>query len=98
MQRLLRAVEVPHEGFEPAFEMQGHGLWLDPAQIAQYEGDAAVQKSKLAQPVLQGRKIELGLAEGLGARQEGDLGAGALTLPVRAGRPGRGRPTFGRRS
>ena len=71
--------------------MQGDGLRLDPAQIAQDQGDAAVEKGELAQPVLEGREIELGLGEGLGARQKGDLGAGGLTLAVDpAGQAGAG--------
>ena len=94
VQGLLRAVEIADKGFEPALEMQGDGLRLDPAQIAQDQGDAAVQKGELAQPVLEGREIELGLGEGLGARQKGDLGAGGLPLAaaIPPARPGPGRP------
>ena len=76
VQRLLRAVEIVHEGFEPAVVMERHGLRLGAAQIGQHQGDAAVQKGELAQPVLQGREVELGLREGFRARQERDLGAG----------------------
>src|SRR5437763_10633390 len=97
MQCLLRAVEIADKSFETALEMQRDGLRLDSAQIAQHQRHAAVQKGELAQPVLQGRKVELRLAEGFRARQEGDLGAGDLTLAGRARRPGRGRAYLGER-
>src|SRR5215471_8095848 len=92
MQRLLGAVEIANKSFEPALEMQCDGLWLDAAQIVQHEGDAAVQKGELAQPVFERRKVELGLAKGLGAGQKGDLRTSGLPLAVRACRPGRGGP------
>src|SRR5215468_4045491 len=97
MERLLRTVEVVYESLESTLEMQGYSPRLDPAKIAQHQGDAAVQKGELTQPVLKGRKIELGLAEGLGARQKGDLGASDLTLADRICRPGGGRPDFSER-
>src|SRR5215831_4450140 len=97
MERLLRTVEVVYESLESTLEMQGYSPRLDPAKIAQHQGDAAVQKGELTQPVLKGRKIELGLAEGLGARQKGDLGASDLTLTDRICRPGGGRPDFSER-
>ena len=76
MQCLLRAVEILHKGFEPAVVMERHGFRLGPAQIGQHQGDAAVQEGEFAQPVLQGREVELGLRERLRARQKRDLGAG----------------------
>src|SRR5262249_31911722 len=97
MQSLLRAVEVGDKGFEPALEMQGNGLRLYPPQIAQDERHAAVQKGELAESVLQGRKIELSIAERLGARQKGDLRAGCRALAARAGGPSRSRSDFGER-
>ena len=48
MQGLLGAVEIAHEGLEPAFKMKRNALRLDPAQIVQYQGHAAVQKGELA--------------------------------------------------
>ncbi len=97
MQCLLRAVEIADEGFESALEMQRHGLRLDATQIAQHQCHAAVQKSELAQPVFQGGKVELRLAEGLRARQEGDLGAGGETFAARPRRPWWGRACLGER-
>src|SRR5262249_59920808 len=44
VQRLLRAVEILHEGFEAALEMKADRLGLDLAQIGQDERDAAVQE------------------------------------------------------
>src|SRR5262249_20504528 len=83
--------EITRKGFEPALEMQREALRLDPAQIAQHQGYAAIQKGELAQPMLECGKVELSVAEGQRARQKGDLGAGRRTLAIRARRAGRGR-------
>ena len=43
--------------------------------------DAGIEEGELAQPVLQRREIELDHGEGLGRRQEGDLGAALAVRP-----------------
>ena len=42
MQGLLGAVEIAHEGLETALEMKRDAFRLDPAQIAEHQGYAAV--------------------------------------------------------
>src|SRR5579862_7631062 len=78
MQRLFRAVEIVDKSFQPAVVMEGGGLWLDPAQIGQFERDPAIEEGQFAQPVLQRREVEAERREGLAAWGEGDLGAGLL--------------------
>ena len=97
MQRLLRAVEIVDERFEPAIVMKAGAFRLGLAQIGQHQRHAAVQEGQLAQPVLERCKIEFGLGEGRGARQKGNLGAGRQPLAARAGRPGRRRAKLGER-
>src|SRR5947207_13139209 len=77
--------------------MKGDALRLDPAQIAQHQANAAVEKGELAQPVLESRKVELRVTERLRARQKGDLGAGSQALARGTRRPGRRRADFGER-
>src|SRR6516164_7872760 len=97
VQGLLGAVEITNERFEPALEMERDALRLDTAQVVQYQADAAVQKGELAQPVLERREIELGVAEGLRARQKGYLGAGDRCRSAGARRTQRSRANFGER-
>ncbi len=70
--------------------MQRDGFGLDAARVRERQRDARVEKGELAQPVLQGREIELCLGEGALARQESDLGPGLGAGSAVAFRPRRG--------
>ena len=71
----LGAVEIAHEGLQPALVLQRDFLFFHAALVGQHDGQAGVEEGELAQAVLERREIEFGLGEGLGRGQEGDFGA-----------------------
>ncbi len=75
VQRRLGAIEVAHEGLQAALVVQHLLDGLGAALVAQDDGHPGVQKSQLAQPVLQRRVAELGAREHLDRGHERDLGA-----------------------
>ena len=79
-QRLLGAVEIAHELFEAAVVEQFEGLHVGMAAVGEHDAHAGVEEGELAQPVLQRPVVELDHGEGLGRRQEGDLGAAASLI------------------
>ncbi len=81
-ERRLRAVEILHERLDAALVVQLLALRLGAARVGEHDQHARVQEGKLSQPVLQGRVVELNPGEGLGARQEGHLGAAAVLRGV----------------
>ncbi len=76
MQRVLVAVEIFHEGLEPAFVVQIDRFRLDAAGVGQHEMHAGIQERQLAQAMLQGGVVELGLGEGFFRRKKRDFGPG----------------------
>ncbi len=80
-QRLLGAVEIAHEGRRTALIHHLLAPDIGVARVRQHDLGARVQEGELAQAVLERCEVELGLREGLGARQERHLGA-ALALGV----------------
>ncbi len=83
---LLGAVEVVHELDEAALVMHRHRLRLDTPRVGQAHDDAGIQEGELADAMLERGEVELDLGEGLGARQESDLGAGLLARALAARR------------
>ena len=67
-QRRLGAVEIAHEGLEPALVMQLLALGLGAARVGQDDAHAGIEEGQLAQAVLDRRVIELDHGEGLAAR------------------------------
>ena len=61
--------------------MQLLALVSTPRLSVEDDADAGIQEGQLAQPVLEGGEVELGLGEGFGRGQEGDFGA-ALAIGV----------------
>ena len=84
-QRGLGAVEIAHEGFEPAFVEQLLAPHLGMARVGQDDADAGIEEGQFAQPMLDRAVVELDHGEGLGRGQEGDFGA-ALGRAVDLGR------------
>ena len=86
VQRVLVLVEVGDEVDDPALVVEGVAL-AGAALVDQLDLQAAGEEGGLAQPLGQGRVVELELVEDLVVGQEGDRGAGRL---------GRARPCAGR--
>ena len=80
-QRALGAVEIAHEGFEPALVEQVLRPDFGVAGVGEDDMDAGIEEGQFAQSMFDGRIIEFGVGKGLGARQEGHRRA-ALGLAV----------------
>ena len=82
---LLGTVEILHECGDAALIVQVDGLRLGMAVVSDGDEHTRVQKGELAQPVLDGVVVEVGLRERFRAGQEGDLGALAPALLANGG-------------
>ncbi len=76
--RGLVAVEIFDEGLDAAFVAQLLALLDGMAHVGEHDGDAGIEESELAQPVLQRGEVELRHGEGLLRRQERHLGAALI--------------------
>ena len=72
-QRLLGAIEIFDELFQPALIEQFLCLDVGMARVGQNDAHAGVQEGELAQPMLQRAVVELDHGEGVRRRQEGDF-------------------------
>ncbi len=72
------AVEILHEGLEPAVVAHLDRARLHPARVGEHDAQARIEEGELAQAVLQRRRVELDHGEGLARRQERHLRAGNM--------------------
>ncbi len=75
VQHLLVAVEILGEGLDAALEEEIGDLGFGAPRVGQHDAHARIQERQLAQPVLEGGEVELGLGEDFGRGQEGHLRA-----------------------
>ena len=80
-QRRFRAVEIAHEGLQPAFVIKILAPDLCAARVGEQDMHAGIEEGEFAQAMLDRAVIELHHREGLGRGREGDFGA-ALGLAV----------------
>ena len=69
-QRRLGAVEIAHEGFEPALVIELLALGFGMARVGQHDAHAGIEEGEFAQAMLDRRVVELDHGEGFGRRRK----------------------------